>query len=194
MHDIEPHFKWRDQYVAAQDERSPFYGRVYDEFTFTQKIYNYFIHPQWDHFGSDTLYLKILFIDYSNGFAIIELLGEWNDCLSNDVMFLKREIIDQLTQQDIFKFVLIGENVLNFHGSDDCYYEEWYEDIVEEGGWICLLNFQEHVLQEMKETQLQFFLNFGERFNAINWRSRKPAALCKIVEQLIHGEVKRLSY
>ena len=64
MHDIEPHYMWRDQYVASDDQRSPFFGRQYDEFRFTKKIYNYFIHPQWDEFGSNTLYLKIIYTDY----------------------------------------------------------------------------------------------------------------------------------
>ncbi|MEL6923458.1 MAG: hypothetical protein AAFO94_05365, partial [Bacteroidota bacterium] len=155
MHDIEPYFKWRDKYVAAQDSRSPFYGRVYDEFKFTQKIYNYFIHPQWDFFGSPTLYMKILYVDYEQGFAMMELIGEWNDCITNDVMYLKREIVDQLQQYHIYKFILFCDNVLNFHGSDDSYYEEWYDDIKEENGWICLINVLEHVEEEMKNTQLQ---------------------------------------
>jgi len=57
MHDIEPYYKWREYYVASEDEQSPFYGRTYDEFKFTKKIYNYFIHPQWDYIGSQTLYI-----------------------------------------------------------------------------------------------------------------------------------------
>src|SRR6185436_15460487 len=125
MHDIEPYFQWIDAYVAADDKRSPLYGRVYDEFEFTNTIYNYYIHPQWDEFGSSTLYLKILYVDYFDKTAIIELIGEWNDCLHNDIMFLKREVIDSLTYNGINKFVLIGENVLNFHAGDDDYYEEW---------------------------------------------------------------------
>ena len=52
MHDIEPYYKWRDHYTSESDDRSPFYGRVYNEFQYTQKVYNYFIHPQWDDFGS----------------------------------------------------------------------------------------------------------------------------------------------
>ena len=54
-----------------------FYGRQYDEFKFTNKIYNYFIHPQWDDFGSATLYAKILYVEYDEGYAVIELMGEW---------------------------------------------------------------------------------------------------------------------
>jgi len=195
LHDIEPHFKWRDHYVASEDARSPFYGRVYDEFRFTNKIYNYFIHPQWDHFGSETLYMKILFVDYIEGFAIIELIGEWNDCLKNDIMFLKREIVDHMrAEAEINQFILIGENVLNFHGDDDAYYEEWYEDIVEEQGWICLLNLQAHVEQEMKATQLHFYLNFGDAFNELNWRLQKPVNLYKMINQMIHQGIKKLPY
>ena len=47
----------------------------------------------------------------------------------------------------IQKFIFIGENVLNFHSSDDCYYEECVEDL--EDGWIALVNFHEHVEAEM---------------------------------------------
>ena len=43
---------------------------------------------------------------------------------------------------------MIGENILNFHGSDDCYYEEWKSDCNE--GWIVPINFRDHVLDEMK--------------------------------------------
>jgi len=81
MHDIEPYYKWREYYVASEDERSPFFGRTYDEFKFTKKIYNYFIHPQWDYIGSPTLYIKILYVDYTLGYTLIELIGEWNDAV-----------------------------------------------------------------------------------------------------------------
>ncbi|MEM1320151.1 MAG: hypothetical protein AAGG75_07840 [Bacteroidota bacterium] len=194
MHDIEPHFHWRDRYVASEDERSPFYGRQYDEFRFTQKIYNYFIHPQWDNFGSATLYIKILMVDYEEGFAVMELIGEWNDCLHNDVMFLKREIVDQMLPYGIYKYVLICENVLNFHNSDDCYYEEWYEEVSDEGGWICFVNTQDHVAEEFFEMQIHHYVNFGERFNDINWRRQKPKMLVQALDQLVHGGQKLLTY
>ena len=191
MHDIEPFYRWRDYYVAAEDERSPFYGREYDEFQYTQKIYNYFIHPQWDEFGSSTLYLKILYTDYDLGYTIIELIGEWNDCLDNDVMYLKREVIDPLIEEGIRRFILICENVLNFHGSDDCYYEEWLEDVKEEGGWICFINTQEHVAAEMQETGLQSYVNFGDAFNDINWRPHKPKAIFRALDARIKDELSR---
>lgn len=192
MHDIEPHYRWMDEYIASEDEQSPFYGYVNNELGFSNKIYNYYIHPQWDEFGSATLYLKILFVDYEKSFAIIELIGEWNDTLHNDIKFLKREVIDVLTASHINKFILICENVLNFHGSDDCYYEEWHEDICENGGWICLINTLDHVEQEMKDSRLQYFINFGAQYNNLNWRILKPKNVFMAVEAILQKDVKRL--
>ena len=189
MHDIEPYHRWLDKYESTKDEKSPFFGRVYDEFAFTQKIYNYYIHPLWDNFGSATLYMKILFADYEKGYAIFEMLGEWNDCLHNDIMFLKRDVTDELIYQGINKFILIAENVLNFHASDDCYYEEWYDDLKENGGWIALLNLHPHVEEEMKEINLNNYVNYGGPLNEINWRSYTPKNLLMQVENLL---VKRL--
>jgi hypothetical protein len=193
MHDIEPYYHWRDYYVASEDERSPFFGREYSEFHFTNQVYNYYIHPQWDEFGSPTLYLKILFVDYELGYAVIELIGEWNDCLGNDIMYLKREIVDVLIEQGIYKYILICENVLNFHGSDDCYYEEWFEEIRDNEGWVCFVNTLEHVEEEMKATQLQYFVNFGETFNSVNWRPHKPKTFFKVLDSLVKGQVRGLS-
>jgi hypothetical protein len=185
MHDIEPFFLWRDDYIASEDERSPFFGRVYDEFRFTQTIYNFYIHPQWDDFGSPTLYTKIIFADYDEGFAILEMLGEWNDCIQNDIMFLKRDVADFMMKKGIHKFVLLCENVLNFHGSDDCYYEEWYEDVRDDDGWICLLNLWKHVEEEIQETRLQDYIHFGDYFNQINWRVLEPQQLFQVLDALI---------
>ena len=66
MQNLEPSYNWRELYIASEDELSPFYGAVYSEFEYTNTVYNYFIHPQWDDFGSNTLYLKILYADYEN--------------------------------------------------------------------------------------------------------------------------------
>jgi hypothetical protein len=191
MHDIEPYFRWQEDYKSSEDERSPFYGQQYSEFTFSKKIYNYFIHPQWDEMGSKTLYLKILFVDYSQGFAVIELIGEWNDCLYNDVMYLKRNIVDHLSSNGINKFVLLADNVLNYHADDDCYYEEWFEDVSEKGGWVCMLNLHTHVEEEMRSIHLHHYINFGNEFNDVVWQKLKPEALqffCNsMVTKLIEG-------
>lgn len=194
MHDIEPYYHWRVNYISSEDERSPFYGRTYSEFVFTNKIYNYFIHPQWDEFGSSTLYLKVLFADYDQQFAVIELIGEWNDCIYNDIMHLKREVIDVMVGEGIYKFILIVENVLNFHADDNCYYEEWLEDIMDEGGWIVCLNVLNHVMDEFKTVQIQYYLNFGGVFNEINWRPLRPEHLFQLIDQLVSNQTKAISY
>jgi hypothetical protein len=154
MHDIEPHYNWRSLYTAEEDPRSPFYGREYSEFEFENHVYDHYVHPQWDEFGSQTLYLKLLYADYEEGFAILEFIGEWNDCLYNDIMVLKREIIETLMSEGISKFILVGENVLNFHSSDDCYYEEWFEEVNETEGWVALVNFREHVLEDFTSANI----------------------------------------
>ncbi len=183
MHDIEPHYNWRNLYTADQDELSPFYGREYSEFEFTNRIYNYLIHPQWDDFGSTTMFVKILFCDYQTGFAIIEMIGEWNDLLYNDIMLLKRNIIEQLVENGVNQFILIGENILNFHPSDDCYYEEWFDEI--EDGWICLMNFRPHVLEEFVEGGIDSYVIWGEEMDQINWRTHQPLLLYQKIESMI---------
>ncbi|MCB2195913.1 MAG: hypothetical protein KQH79_08630 [Bacteroidetes bacterium] len=188
MHTIEPYYRWRKYYIASEDEKSPFYGRIYSEFEFTNKIYNYLIHPQWDEFGSETLYLKILYANYNLGFAIIEFIGEWNDTLYNDIMYLKREVIDRLVSNNINKYILIGENVLNFHSSDDSYYEEWFSDI--EDGWIVAINFQEHVVREFLQENIGYYITFNYEYNTINWRSLTPLALYKLINDSMHKQIE----
>lgn len=183
MHTIEPHYNWRNLYIASEDERSPFFRKTYSEFEFTQNIYDHVIHPQWDYFGSPSLYLKVIFADYDEGYAMIEFLGEWNDCISNDIMFLKRDVIEPLMDNGITKFVLIGDNVLNFHASDDCYYEEWAEEL--DGGWIFMLNFRTHVMNEFQLHNInQHFTNIETDFE-MHWRTFRPLQLFQKIEQSI---------
>lgn len=192
MQDIEPFFKWRDQYMAEEDPLSPFFKRQYSEFEFTNTIYNFYIHPQWDDFESSTLYLKILFVDYTEQFAIIEFIGEWNDAIQNDIMYLKRNVIEKLIRQDIKYFILILDNVYNFHSSDDCYYEEWLDDLNEEGGWIVMLGVMEHLEEEMVSVGLQYYVHFGSHFNAIEWRRLDPVVLFSFVEKALQRQTRRL--
>lgn len=192
MHDLAPYHRWRDFYTAEEDEFSPFHGCEYSEFEYTKKVYNYYIHPQWDDFGSNTLYLKVLFVDYEEGYAIIEFIGEWNDTIYNDIMFLKRNVIDPMIKKDVFRYILICENVLNFHGSDDSYYEEWWDDIKEDNGWISFLNTHRHVAEEMGRTGLQFYANFGPEYNDINWRTQKPERVAEAIQVLVDGRIRRV--
>ncbi len=187
MQDIEPFYSWRDLYVAAEDELSPFFGREYSEFVYSNTIYNYYIHPQWDDFGSNTLYTKILFADYERKFAVMEFIGEWNDAINNDIMMLKRDVIDELLLRGIRYFILIGENVLNFHASDDCYYSEWQDDADE--GWIAAVNFRMHVLQEFSINNIDSYLVTGGELNAFNWRNYNPVQLFDKVDSLIRRRI-----
>ncbi len=161
------------------------FGREHSEFYFDNAVYDHVIHPQWDHIGSETLYLKVLFSDYEEGFAIIEFIGEWNDLLGNDIMFLKRDIIEPIMSQGINKFILIGENVLNFHTSDEEYYNEWYEEVADADGWIALLNFREHVLEDMQRANIDQYFLLGGKLNALRWRSLQPEDLYQRVEGLV---------
>ncbi len=193
MHNIEPHYQWRDYYIAAEDEKSPFYGRKYSEFEFSHQLYNFYLHPQWDEFGSSTLYAKILFADYDEGFALIELIGEWNDTLHNDIMYLKRNLADRLYDQGITRLVFFCENLLNFHAAlEDDYYAEWSEELLEEHGWAVLLNLRKHVDEEMHDAGLHHYLYFGEAYNGINWRPHKPHIVYAMIESMVSGRVKRL--
>ncbi|MCO6462026.1 MAG: hypothetical protein J5I59_11530 [Saprospiraceae bacterium] len=187
MHDIEPYYSWRDYYISSEDKNSPFFDREPSEFYFTNKIYNHYIHPQWDDFGSSTMYLKILFADYDEGYIIIELIGEWNDALHNDIMELKRTIIDHFIALNITKFIIIGEHVLNFHSSDDCYYEEWYDDLKEEAGWVVMLGLADHVIEEMDQIRLFQYILYGNHWNELNWRALTPLYLCRIVDKMIEN-------
>jgi hypothetical protein len=192
VHDIEPHFGWREKYCAEDDKSSPFYGREYSEFGYTNKVYNYLLHPQWDEFGAETLYLKQLFTDYDEHYVIIEMIGEWNDAVHNDVMHLKREFIDQLVGSGIRHFIIIMEGVLNFHGEDTDYYEEWLEDISDGDGWVALLNCHGHVMDELTQTRLDNYLAFGEQLNDLAWRPQKPGRIFEAVEGLLETGTRRI--
>ncbi|HAQ64820.1 MAG TPA: hypothetical protein DCR43_03050 [Bacteroidales bacterium] len=177
MHDIAPFDRWEDIYDSSSDPRSPLYGTRYHDSLCTNAVYNYYIHPYWDEMGSSTLYLKILYAGYQENFAVIELIGEWNDVLHNDIMYLKRNIAEPLIAEGINKFLIIGEHVLNFHADANDYYEEWFDEIGD--GWIVGLNFRDHVVEEFSRARLDYYIAFGGGFTSFNWRRFSPEQLCK---------------
>lgn len=183
MQDIEPYYNWRHMYTAEEDERSPFFGREYSEFEYSQTLYNFYIHPQWDEFGSRTLYMKMLFADYDQQFAIIELLGEWNDAIENDIMTLRRDVTDRLFKEGITHFIMIAENVLNFHSSDDSYYEEWQEQLEDEDGWVVIINMPEQSKYDFTRARLTHYVGLLEMEQ---WRTLKP----EMIYQLINNEMQ----
>jgi hypothetical protein len=183
MHTIEPYANWLVYYDSSSDERSPFFDKEYNYELYSETIYGYFIDPAWDNFGSETLYLKTLFADYDNGFAVIEFIGEWNDTINNDIMTLKRDFIELMQAEGINKFILLGEHILNFHGSDDLYYEEWFEEV--EDGWIAAVNIPEHVQEEMKKYHIDNYVNMGGTLQIENWRTLTPFRFCELINGLI---------
>ncbi|WP_306640139.1 hypothetical protein [Sanyastnella coralliicola] len=189
VHNIEPYYNWRNLYISSEDPSSPFFQKEYSELYYSDKIYDHYIHPQWDSFGSQTLFLKVIFAEYSEGYAIIEMIGEWNDCLYNDIMLLKRNLIEGMMDSGISKFIILGENVLNFHPSDDLYYEEWFEEVEDQEGWIALLNFRDHVLEDFQEANVDSYFVLGGKLNELKWRTQMPMQLFSQVNDQV---MKRL--
>ncbi|MEL6557451.1 MAG: hypothetical protein AAFQ94_04660 [Bacteroidota bacterium] len=183
MHDIEPYYRWLPIYDSSTDPLSPFTGKQYNYDLYSDTIYGYYIAPGWDFFGSETLYMKVLYADYHEGYCIIEFIGEWNDAINNDIMHFKRNIVEHFTYHEVNKFILLGENILNFHGGDDCYYEEWFDEL--EDGWIASVNFRDFVIDEMKNFNIDSYINFGGTLNIDNWRTLKPQHFYKKVKNLI---------
>ncbi len=183
MHQIEPFSGWLKYYDSSQDTQSPFFGKEYNYDVYSETIYGYYIDPAWDSFGSETLYLKILYTDYTERFAVLEFIGEWNDTLYNDIMTLKRDLLELLVHEGIHKFILIGENIFNFHGSDDLYYEEWFDDV--EDGWIAAVNFPEFIQQEVKKYRIDQYINMGGTLQIDQWRTLHPLRFFELVDKLI---------
>ena len=182
MHKLEPHLRWESFYDSSMDPDSPFFGKEYNYDLYSENIYGYYIDPGWDFMGSETLYLKILYIDDDESFCVIQLIGEWNDAINNDIMYFKRNILDPLMLRGIKRFALIGDYVFNFHGSDDCYYEEWKEELAEEG-WIVALNFRDLVESEWNNYGLAAYMFFGEGWEFENWRTMSPLGLLGMIQK-----------
>ena len=174
MHALEPFYNWQHQYVSEADPRSPFYGRKHSEFEYSHTIYNFYIHPQWDDLGSKTLYGKVLIADYEERYVILELIGEWNDAVENDIMTLKREVLEPFESEGIRCFILIAENVLNFHSDISDYYEELAEELADLGGWIVCLNMPDASRDEFEQAGLDRFLPLRD---LPDWRKYKPIHL-----------------
>lgn len=98
-------------------------------------------------------------------------------------MHLKRNVLDLMVGEGINKFILIGENILNFHGSDDSYYEEWFDDV--EDGWIAAVSFPEFVRDEMMKYKIDMYVNMGGTLEIAQWRTLRPEVFYELVSRLI---------
>ena len=86
-----------------------------------------------------------------------------------------------LIHEGINRFVLIGENVLNLHVDADDYYEEWYDDIIDEGGWIMAINLREHVVEEWENMSINRYIHFGPKYNDLPWRKLKACTISSFI-------------
>ena len=138
---------------------------------------------QLDNASFNWFHLKACLVSGIGFFTVIEFLGEWNDAINNDIMHLKRNVLDVMVGEGINKFILIGENVLNFHGSDDSYYEEWFDDV--EDGWIAAVSFPDFVRDEMMKYKLDMYVNMGGTLEIPQWRTLRPEVFYELVSRLI---------
>lgn len=182
---IQPFYHWREYYDPELDRKSPFhYPRYQDTMQFSVS-YNQVIHPEWEDIGSEGLFMKVLFADYYEGCAILEGMGDWNDCTDIDIKSILENLIHPLFQEGVSRFLLIGENILNFHGDYPDYYEEIRDLLEDDGGYFMLLNLRQHVIEEMKSHEVNHFTWMGEQMQLVNWRTMQPLHVVAAAEEKI---------
>jgi hypothetical protein len=192
--EIVPFGGWLHWYNPVADSHSPFQPPGEDE----RYIYTFRAHPAWDSIDSESLLLKILYADYSNGYAVIELLGEWNDLFENDFRLLVQNCLEVLEQAGITRFVLICENVFQAYFQDTEYYEAFQDVLMENEGWIFLLRIRNDVLQELNRYGLDQYFYWSEELQYIAWRKLHPAKLFQLVNRVVNrgtlpsGEAEQL--
>ena len=78
---------------------------------------------------------------------------------------------------------MIAENVLNFHSSDDSYYEEWKEQLRDDHGWVVLLNMPEQSKYDFKKARLT---NYVEMMELPQWRTMKPEIIYQLIDNIMN--------
>ena len=84
-----------------------------------------------------------------------------------------------MIEQGISKFILITENVLNFHSSDSEYYEEWNEEIGDQGGWIVAVNMPSQTQYDFHQSKIDRLVHMQEH---LNWRTFQPQHFFQLVD------------
>ena len=110
------------------------------------------------------------------------MIGEWNDAIENDIMEFKREVLDKLMEEGIFKFILIAESVFNFHSGDKDYYEELYDELSEEDGWAVMINFHQGAQHDFFLRKLNRYIELME---VSAWRTFKPEDFFQMIDDKI---------
>lgn len=73
---------------------------------------------------------------------------------------------------------------MNYHSSDDSYYEEWFQDI--EQGWIAGLNFRDFVLTEFLNSGIGNYILFNPKDEEFNWRIMSPVQVFQKIDNLLN--------
>ena len=178
---VEPFYGWLHIYSHEMDERSPYHLAEHSLFEYDRKIYNFNAHPLWDVIDSENLLIKILFVQYEEGYAIIEMLGEWNDLFQNDFKLLCQRCLTHLVDEGVDKFILICENVFHVYLDADDYYQDFASEI--EDGWMCLLRARPHVQQEFVSYGISPYFYWNFALDQLQWRKLKPWQLFEQVQE-----------
>jgi hypothetical protein len=96
--------------------------------------------------------------------------------------------LERFADESVDKFILIAENVLNFHSDGADYYEELSQELQESGGWAVCLNMPMQSENEFKQAGHHHFI---ELFNIPEWRSYRPFHLLRKVESLLGPRLLR---
>ncbi|MFN8922737.1 MAG: hypothetical protein ACK5XP_07410 [Sphingobacteriia bacterium] len=200
---IEPFDGWLYLYNHDMDEHSPFHGVEHSLFDYDRAIYTFRAHPLWDQIESESLLVKILYASYpgsylppadphtepdnippaapdGEGFAILELLGEWNDLHENDFRLLWENCLHPLAVAGISRFIFICENVFNVYPGESDYYELATEAL--EDGWMCLLRARPHVLEELEAYEIGRYFYYSPSLADVRWRKMKPWHVYQLVK------------
>lgn len=188
---LEPFDGWLLLYSHDRDPYSPFHEVEHSLFEYNRHIYTFEAHPLWDTIESESLLVKILYAQYDDGYAILELLGEWNDLHDNDFRLLWENCLHPLVVSGISRFILICENVFHIYPDADDYYQQATEALEDDEGWICLLRARPHVLQEMEAYGIGQYLFYSPHLEALRWRKLKPWEVYTQVRDQLEGRLLR---
>ena len=67
--------------------------------------------------------------------------------------------------------------------------EEWFEDVNDDDGWIALVNFRDHVLEDFSKAYIDQYFVSGGNLNEVNWRTQHPH---QFYEKISASVVKRI--
>jgi hypothetical protein len=54
-----------------------------------------------------------------------------------------------------------------------------------EDGWIALINFRPHVVEEFRRERIDYYLNFGGELEEIAWRTLGPRQLFTLIDGVL---------